>query len=114
VAWDDAEALSRRRRLGLWFGAWAVALIATGLLQQLDYPSGFEIVGAAPLFPAGLFFFTRRGGGLLPAILVYGVLLGILLRTTEKGLCYIVLAVLCVLLAINVYGCQHVELGLGH
>jgi hypothetical protein len=40
--------------------------------------------------------------------------MGILLRTAEKGLYYIVLAVLCFVLALNVYGCQHVDLGLGH
>jgi hypothetical protein len=110
----DPDSISRWQRYGPLLAVWVIALAAAALLNdELKGADTGTLFVAAAFYPAGLFFFAG-GGGLFLGVAVYGVLMWQLVRTTEKDWYKLLLAVLCVLLAVNVYGCQHVELNLGH
>jgi hypothetical protein len=104
---DDPDRISTRHRYVPLVAAWVVALAATAFLRDDLWHVKVWLVLSIVGFPAGLFYFAPMGW--LLGLAVYGVLLRNLVRTTEKRWYRILLAVFCVRLAINVYGCQHVR-----
>ena len=101
---DHSEDTNVGARL-IWFGlAMLAAMVAAGLLVFPAPP----IIGAAPFFPAGLFF-SRRG--LTPLVVGWGIYLGLLvllLKARTSRQVSMVFLILLVLLGVNVGGCKHV------
>lgn len=100
--------LSTKTKCGYWFGAWAGVVILTLILS----PSS---IAAAPFFPAGLLGLlgNEEDGiiGFMTGAWVLGWMLYITLttymvRAEKRGAFFRTYTVFCILLALNVAGCQ--------
>jgi hypothetical protein len=105
---EKIEHISLRRRIGLWFAAWSIATVACAIPD----PVALIYAGA---FPAGILAFVLPRGfwgndTTLPLLafgwLVYAGLTfaGLVQKTPARY--YRIFTLLCVLLLLNVAGCQ--------
>ena len=104
----NSEPISTRAKLGYWFVAWAGVALVTLLIN----PSAIK---AAPFFPAGLLgLFGNEENGIIAWMLgawvlgwgLYIVLTISMFRETKRDAFFRTYLMLCVLLALNVAGCQ--------
>jgi len=100
--------ISRSSRIWLWVAAWLVAAVAAAIRAP-------EMVRLGFLFPIGLLAFLppdvapNPGLGVVliaGAYLIYPILSIVGISHSRRSRYFICYAVLCVLLAVNVVGCQ--------
>ena len=97
-------------KLGLYFGAWAVLIfqLLRDKPEQLLKAPGFPI-GLLAGLPAQTAIVVAWFGGWLVAIVgwtIYGVLTNVILRARRMPVFAITYVVFCVLLALNMVGCN--------
>lgn len=100
--------LSTKAKCGYWFGAWA----GVGILTLILSPSS---IVAVPFFPAGLLgFFGHEESGIIGFMtgawvlgwVLYMVLTVSMVRAKKRDAFFRTYVVFCILLALNVAGCQ--------
>ena len=94
-----------------WLGAWCLVAIAT-LVTNPGY------ILTVPFFPIGLLVWLPHGeeraiegwmvGAWIVGWIFYILLSVVLFRAKKTGVFFIIYAIFCVLLALNVIGCQRV------
>lgn len=101
----------------LWFGAWGIVILITLAMNPAS-------IITAPLFPMGLFALFPNGddkaivawgtGGFIVGWLFYVLLSIVMFTTNRKGIFFLLYIIFCILLALNVGGCQRVLKDVSH
>jgi hypothetical protein len=106
------DPISKSAKRCFWLGAW-LGVILTVLVIKPSY------VLLAPFFPVGLFYWFPNGESMaiwawfliLPMFIgwpIYIFLTIVLFRTKKRATFLVIYFIFCLLLALNVGGCQHV------
>jgi hypothetical protein len=110
---EDIKTISPKSRRWLCFAAWVVAVVAMVIPDPRDAPLGILFAWTFPLGIFRLIFSPdeRFGEAFGVAILIggwlfYGYLTILTLSQSRKGRFIIIYAVLCIILALNVVGCN--------
>jgi hypothetical protein len=108
---SDDEFFSKRAKLSFWFAAWGgVVLIVLAINPAY--------IRAAPVFPVGLFAFISNGtqnafwawasGAFIIGWALYAVLSAIMFKAKSKHVFIATYLIFCILLLLNIGGCQRV------
>lgn len=117
---DDAKfncPIPTSTKLRFWFGAWGFVILAS-LAVNPSY------LLAAPCFPVGLFALFPNGienvfwgwgtGAFVLGWVLYAVLSAIMFKAKKKSVFLIIYIIFCILLLLNVGGCQRVLEDVSH
>ena len=108
---SDDESFSKRTKWIFWLAAWGGVVLAVLAINP-------AYLRAAAMFPIGLFalfaggtqnaFWAWATGGFIIGWVIYAVLSGLLFNAKNKRVFIAIYIVFCILLALNVGGCQRV------
>jgi hypothetical protein len=101
---DEQPEITLRARVAFCAITWAFALILT-LLIVFPAPVGVVFL---PSFPEGLFVFLPGRQAMVVGWATYLILTTFLLRSRTRSRYFVLFAVLCALLAVNIPGCKHI------
>ena len=108
---SNDESFSKRTKLLFWLGAWGGVVLATLAINP-------AYLRATAMFPIGLFAFLANGtqnafwawatGGFIIGWVIYVVLSAMMFNAKNKRGFIVIYVIFCILLALNVGGCQRV------
>jgi hypothetical protein len=112
---DEPISTSEKRRF--WFGAWGIVILITLVMNPAS-------IITAPLFPVGLFALFPNGddkaivawgtGSFIIGWVFYILLSIIMFITKKKGVFFLLYIIFCILLALNISGCQRILKDMSH
>ncbi len=105
------DPMPRAHKWQLWLGAWSLAAVAMLVIHP-------AYLLAVPFFPVGLLDWLPHGeektikgwmiGAWAVGWMLYVFLSAAMFTSKRTGIFFIIYVIFCVLLALNVIGCQHV------
>jgi len=108
-----SDTMPTSQKWGFWLSAWGVVIVTSVAVTATP-----ACVLAAPYFPIGLLVWLQNGenkaiegwmsGAWAFGWLFYLLLSVIMFTVRKKGIFFIIYGIFCVLLALNVVGCQRV------
>jgi hypothetical protein len=112
---DKSISISVKR--SFWFGAWGMVILATLATNPAS-------IVTAPLFPVGLFALFPNGdnkaivawgtGGFVIGWVFYTLLSIVMFITKKRGIFFLLYIIFCILLALNIAGCQRILKGVSN
>ncbi len=112
-----SDPISTTTKWRFWLGAWGFVILASVMASPAS-------ILAAPFFPIGLLFWLPNGedkaikGGMMEGWvfgwMFYLLLSLVMFQIMKRGVFFIIFAIFCILLALNIGGCQRILKDVSH